>query len=103
MPPPLTSNTAVDVSKFHDSAVPEHFVALIRILIDEEAQHGSAFEGPCMEFFLKERMFETLCTLGVKDVRLCDNICRLFVVVAACRPQFGLLTFERRRRRACAS
>ena len=59
---------AVDVSKFHDSAVPEHFVALIRILIDEEAQHGSAFEGPCMEFFLKERMFETLCTLGVKDV-----------------------------------
>lgn len=60
---------ADDVSSFHESSLPSHFVALIRTLIDEERAHGSTFQGPCMEFFLKERMFETLCNLGVKDVR----------------------------------
>ncbi len=48
--------------------MPSHFVALVRLLIDEERAHGATFQGPCMEHFLKERMFETLCSLGVKDI-----------------------------------
>jgi hypothetical protein len=57
-----------DNQSFHASSLPDHFVSLIRILIEEEAEHGAQFQGPCVELFLKERIFETLCTIGLKDV-----------------------------------
>ena len=57
------------MESFHEAQMPAQFVRLFRILIEEEAHSGANFEGPCMEYFLKEKIFDVISALGVKDVR----------------------------------
>lgn len=65
---PLTHfiNEENDVEAFQSSQLPEHLVAMVSILVDEEGTLGDT--GPCVEFFLQNKILETLCLLAERDV-----------------------------------
>eukprot|EP00026_Physarum_polycephalum_P002650 Phypoly_transcript_02658.p1 GENE.Phypoly_transcript_02658~~Phypoly_transcript_02658.p1 ORF type:complete len:878 (+),score=129.95 Phypoly_transcript_02658:74-2707(+) len=54
-----------DVEAFQSSQLPEHLVAMVSILVEEEATLGDT--GPCVEFFLQNKIVETLCLLAERD------------------------------------
>lgn len=51
---------------FQSSQLPEHLVSMVSILVEEEATLGDT--GPCVEFFLQQKILETLCLLAERDV-----------------------------------
>ncbi|EFA77698.1 hypothetical protein PPL_12307 [Heterostelium album PN500] len=53
-----------DIESFHELQLPGHIISMVSLLI-EENKSGDA--GPCLEFFLKNRILETLCLLGERD------------------------------------
>jgi hypothetical protein len=55
-----------DVEAFQSSQLPEHLVAMVSILVEEEVTLGDT--GPCVEFFLQNKIVETLCLLAERDV-----------------------------------
>ncbi|KYR00891.1 hypothetical protein DLAC_02952 [Tieghemostelium lacteum] len=54
-----------DIESFHQFQLPGHLISMVSILIEENKTSGDA--GPCLEFFLKNRILETLCLLGEND------------------------------------
>jgi len=54
-----------DIESFHEFQLPGHLISMVSILIEENKQMGD--DGPCLEFFLKNKIFETLCLLGEHD------------------------------------
>lgn len=54
-----------DIEAFQSSQLPEHLVAMVSILVEEEASLGDT--GPCVEFFLQNKILETLCLLAERD------------------------------------
>eukprot|EP01113_Clastostelium_recurvatum_P003702 TRINITY_DN11619_c0_g1_i2.p1 TRINITY_DN11619_c0_g1~~TRINITY_DN11619_c0_g1_i2.p1 ORF type:complete len:830 (-),score=231.43 TRINITY_DN11619_c0_g1_i2:7-2454(-) len=54
-----------DIESFQASQLPEHLVSMVNILSDEEKKVGET--GPAVEFFLQNKIFETLCILGERD------------------------------------
>lgn len=55
-----------DIESFQASQLPEHLVSIGEILLEEEASLGDT--GPCVEFFLQNKIVETLCALAERDV-----------------------------------
>ncbi|EGG16899.1 hypothetical protein DFA_07880 [Cavenderia fasciculata] len=53
------------IESFHEFQLPGHIISMVSILIEESKSTGEA--GPCLEYFLKNRILETLCLLGVHD------------------------------------
>ena len=51
--------------------IPEHLNEMIQALLEEadEMDGGRRGTGPCLEFFLQERILPILCHLGETDVR----------------------------------
>jgi hypothetical protein len=54
-----------DIESFHASQLPEHLISIVTILLEEEVSLGDT--GPCFEFFLQNKILETLCALGERD------------------------------------
>jgi hypothetical protein len=60
-----------DVESFQLSGLPEHLVSMITILLEEERraiQEGQRTFQPCLEFFMQNKIMETLALLGAKNV-----------------------------------
>ncbi|KAF2076062.1 hypothetical protein CYY_002626 [Polysphondylium violaceum] len=54
-----------DIESFHEFQLPGHLISMVSLLIEENKHMGD--DGPCLEFFLKNKIFETLCLLGEHD------------------------------------
>jgi hypothetical protein len=64
-----------DVESFQLSALPEHLVSMITILLEEERsanEEGQRTFQPCLEFLMQNRIMETLGLLGEKNVIIKD-------------------------------
>ncbi|GFS07719.1 protein FAM160B1-like [Elysia marginata] len=54
--------------RIEETALPEHLMAMLRILQEEESNYGEAgTTGACLEYLLQHRLLETLYTLGRTD------------------------------------
>eukprot|EP01112_Ceratiomyxa_fruticulosa_P008255 TRINITY_DN2134_c0_g1_i1.p1 TRINITY_DN2134_c0_g1~~TRINITY_DN2134_c0_g1_i1.p1 ORF type:complete len:698 (-),score=96.38 TRINITY_DN2134_c0_g1_i1:103-2196(-) len=53
-----------DIETFQASQLPEHLVTMVNLLIQESS---SSDTGPCLEFFLQNKIFEALGSLGERD------------------------------------
>ena len=52
-----------------EGKIPHHLTEIVKKLLEEDNDTENQGTGPCLEYFLEERIMETLCALCVVNVK----------------------------------